>query len=87
MRAFWQKVGNFQGILVKKLEISKVFTPPTGYSTAARLLLRFYATIFGIFKQNKPKKTFFRSKILKFTRFLPPKPDIAQLQGFHCVFV
>jgi hypothetical protein len=58
-RAFWQKVGNFQGFLVKHLQMSKVFTPQTGNSTAARLLLRFYVTIFGIFKQNKPKKTFF----------------------------
>jgi hypothetical protein len=41
-RAFWQKVGNFQGSLVKNLQISKVFTPP--------------------------------------------QPEIAQLQGFYCVF-
>ena len=29
---------------------------------------------------------FFWSKIFKFQRFLPPKPEIAQLQGFYCIF-
>ena len=65
MRALQQKVCKIQGFLVKNLEISKVFTPPTGYATAPRLLLRFYVTIFGIFKQNWTKKKFFLVKILQ----------------------
>jgi hypothetical protein len=70
-RAFWQKVGNFQGFLVKNLQISKAFTPQTGNSTAARLLLRFYVTIFGISKQNRPKKKRFSSQ------------KASNLQGFY----
>jgi len=72
-RAFWQKVGNFQGFLVKNLQISKVFTPQTGNSTAARLLLRFYVTIFGNFKQNRPKKNVFSGqKSSNLQGFYPP---------------
>ena len=87
MRALQQKVCKIQGFLVKNLEISKVFTPPTGYATAPRLLLRFYVTIFGIFKQNWTKKSFFQSKFFKSARFLQPQPDRAQLQGFYRVFM
>ena len=50
-----------------------VFTPPTGFATAEGLLLRFYVTIFGIFKQNKPKKSFFLVKNLQIYKvFTPP---------------
>jgi hypothetical protein len=49
---FQAKLDKKKFFLVKILQICKVFTAPTGYSTAARLLSRFYVTIFGIFKQN-----------------------------------
>ena len=43
----WKKHAPFG----KKFEIYKIFHPQTGNR---RLLLRFYVTIFSIFKQNKP---------------------------------
>ena len=45
---FWKKTALFH----KKYEIYKIFHPQTGNT---RLLLRFYVTIFSIFKQNKQK--------------------------------
>ena len=84
---FQAKLAQKSFFLVKNLQIYKVFTPPTGYSTAARLLLRFYVTILGIFKPNKPKKVFFQSEIFRFTWFLHPQPDLQQLKGFYCVFM
>jgi hypothetical protein len=70
--AFLSKIGQKKHVfLVKNLQIYKVFTPPTGNSTAARLLLRFYVTIFGNFKQNRPKKTRFSSQ------------KSSNLQGFY----
>ena len=50
-----------------------VFTHPTGFATAEGLSLRFYVTIFGIFKQNKPIKSFFLVKNLQIYKvFTPP---------------
>ena len=43
-------------------------------------------TIFSILKQNKQIFFFFKQKSKQFKRFLPPKPEIAQLQGFYFVF-
>ena len=60
-----------QGFLVKILQICKVFTPPTGYSTAARLLLRFYVTIF----------LHFQAKVARIKVFSCQKSS--NLQGFY----
>jgi hypothetical protein len=45
---FWSKIFKF----------TRFLPPPTGNSTAARLLLHFYVTIFGKFWAKKPKKNF-----------------------------
>ena len=36
--------------------------------------------------QNKQNFFFYKQKFGKSKRFLPPKPEIAQLQGFYCIF-
>jgi hypothetical protein len=59
--AISSKIGPTKTVfLVKNLQIYKVFTPPTGKSTAARLLLLFYVTIFGNFGPKSQKKIFRR---------------------------
>jgi hypothetical protein len=71
--AFLSKISQKNVFLVKNLQIYKVFTPPTGNSTAARILLRFYVTIFGNFKQNRQKKPVFLVKKLQIYKvFTPP---------------
>jgi hypothetical protein len=63
-KVFWSKIFKFPRFF---------FTPQTGNSTAARLLLRFYVTIFGIFKQNKPKRPVFLVKKFEIYKVFTPQ--------------
>ena len=53
---------------------------------AARLLLRFYVTIFGIFKPNKPKKVFFLVRNLQIYMVFTPPTGFATAEGLLLLF-
>ena len=83
MGIFKQNKPKKKKVLVKNLEIYKVFTPPTGYATADKAFNAFLCDNIWHFEAKIAKKTFFLVKDLEISKvFTPPTGYATAEEGF-----